>query len=1210
MRRGLRILGYAAAVALLLALTVSARGNPNDLEKFDKWLDGNKAGDKGGSNDNAVHVRTQGEKDEAADVAADQANGQTGGVAGAVPTTTPTADANAGNNQGGNEAAGGVTNSDDTPSDTSAGARTPCEIASAAVTAQDGKSGAWNLPPAVLTGLKVRLARKSKRSPWYTLTGKVDKSSSASGGAGQGLSGEQTAAVLGLPESSTLSKALQGVSAASFRVIKYQVKFKVAKQTTDKDDGESDNDDTDDTACSGVHVTQYDISVQHGQTIYRLHVKGISVTWEVRVSIAATGGKSVPILGRRYYVLRDGTLEPDDERNKSKLRCGASYPRSTDVCAVLESKKHYPLSSLLTFFTSLPADVQLKPARCRFHRHSFIRFNPFVPNTELNLRSRTSKERGSVTHAQGKAGWILPFNGWQIAAARVDGKTVARVSMRKLSNGIKIGGVPYQPTKVKEGKDKVLVVPRHNTLYYDSRRPDAQSRWFGFFNVQSALKSSQTCWSSKKDMTLKYLPLHMVSLSKFRGFATTRGGHLDFHSAIDLGGRHSVSRLLPVPDMYFPDPLNPEDNDAATDTPASEGGSGDSASAVDGASPAPLPSTAPTTGTAGDKAPAAETDGSDLLYSTEEDQWIQAAPSVVDHAAADAFLAGPSRLDSTDGKEQGAGDAAAGTAPDKTEAGATAGAGQGGEEASAVTSNGEGAVDNAGASPEDTDDEMPGATLSEPTELEAAIFRSASAAGAAHGRISAQMEISGRRAHPLLVTITIDEQGQGQYRVEGATGALVGEGSELDAKVVCQRAGSSAVGRSRARKTDVTGECTVTLSGPALAQVEADDEVAPLISPAKTLTYVLDPSSNKWSVLMPDQSRKPVDTTVSEQVSKASLTQLGESKCPPKGSLLLPEASEVFESDPAFLKQVQAVAQLRVQLAKGQHSKIAKHFNGELPTDKAMEYIKWLWVGWPEVLTHNTCYERKIKGDGEARTVSIKYRRAKKGKDPKPKTRKRRKCYGEFHYVILRAFGKTWGRRLKQARKVSKECACRAQRGFDLSWRKALPRIKSRWLTAMRNKAHFDFEKIPWRRPGIGKNYNGTTDPTIEKPVPCKGIAGSSNPQYSAPNVCKIVTKLKESVPVGAGTYKSHSRGAWSVDFFPVGKLTADGYYSHDVLRTFFAQLDIAAKGTKWRCLYTDWAIAKELNALYKRKIISYVHYHGPAPFVLHIHCDFEAKRV
>lgn len=114
-------------------------------------------------------------------------------------------------------------------------------------------------------------------------------------------------------------------------------------------------------------------------------------------------------------------------------------------------------------------------------------------------------------------------------------------------------------------------------------------------------------------------------------------------------------------------------------------------------------------------------------------------------------------------------------------------------------------------------------------------------------------------------------------------------------------------------------------------------------------------------------------------------------------------------------------------------------------------------------------------------------------------------------------------------------------------------------------------------------------------------------------DVATFVAKLQEisAIPFTGSSYGGHGGGGvkglgFSIDLFPKLAVDKRGFYDPDKTAQFFRFIHRAATetGCRWRAVYNDSLVANAINRELKEKYIAFVIWHGPQPYVLHIHLD------
>jgi hypothetical protein len=174
-----------------------------------------------------------------------------------------------------------------------------------------------------------------------------------------------------------------------------------------------------------------------------------------------------------------------------------------------------------------------------------------------------------------------------------------------------------------------------------------------------------------------------------------------------------------------------------------------------------------------------------------------------------------------------------------------------------------------------------------------------------------------------------------------------------------------------------------------------------------------------------------------------------------------------------------------------------------------------------------------------------------------------------------------------------------------------LARIKEQFVNTAIERFRFMHEKQPGVRAPLEMHRVADDAEGFQTIADLKGLI-TAEPTESdlqvADSVVVFVTTLKalSSVDIGASTYRTHSWGRYSVDLFPSIPKNDAGYYDQDAVVEVFRTIDAAARLTnvRWRALYTDFDVAKRVNAELTRKQVGFQWEHGPDPYVLHIHVD------
>ncbi len=130
-----------------------------------------------------------------------------------------------------------------------------------------------------------------------------------------------------------------------------------------------------------------------------------------------------------------------------------------------------------------------------------------------------------------------------------------------------------------------------------------------------------------------------------------------------------------------------------------------------------------------------------------------------------------------------------------------------------------------------------------------------------------------------------------------------------------------------------------------------------------------------------------------------------------------------------------------------------------------------------------------------------------------------------------------------------------------------------------------------------------------------------------APELADFMTALADdpnTPKFTASNRAGHGGGDWkgkgfSADIYISAPLDARGFWEHSVAVKFLLALDEKAKkfGARWRVLYDDLKVAKEVNSITGSQNVIFqgvssgdrLNWHGPAGLILHFHLDLEIPK-
>lgn len=185
--------------------------------------------------------------------------------------------------------------------------------------------------------------------------------------------------------------------------------------------------------------------------------------------------------------------------------------------------------------------------------------------------------------------------------------------------------------------------------------------------------------------------------------------------------------------------------------------------------------------------------------------------------------------------------------------------------------------------------------------------------------------------------------------------------------------------------------------------------------------------------------------------------------------------------------------------------------------------------------------------------------------------------------------------------------------------------ISNAWVQGIREK--IDFLTIPQFSSKTGAELRKVSIDSDRhasdlEPIP-ETLVGSS----SAPPISKRVSDVLESlsrktgIPIFRVTNYSGSKWhdtGFSVDVRLSGKRDDEtGFFNHEAAKRFLIGLNqeiSVIEGARWRTMYNDFKLAKEVNEATGARHVDFsgshrggrnLNWHGPAPLILHFHIDF-----